>query len=93
MERPAIKVWQNIDSRWVKSTFSLDLCESTLEAVSSLLQKGAMKDLSDFDNYLDNVENDWLNGHLNRDLKQLLAMYWSGIVSSSSFEFYGILYE
>lgn len=75
MDRPAIKVWQNVDSRWVKSNFSVDLCDSTLEAVSSLLQKGAMKDLNDFDNYLDNVENDWLNGHLNRDLKQLLAMY------------------
>lgn len=75
MDRPAIKVWQNVDSRWTKATFSVDLCESTLEAVSSLLQKGAMKDLNDFDNYLDNVENDWLNGHLNRDLKQLLAMY------------------
>lgn len=75
MDRPAIKVWQNVESRWVKSNFSIDLCESTLEAVSSLLQKGAMKDLNDFDNYLDNVDNDWLNGHLNRDLKQLLAMY------------------
>lgn len=75
MDRPAIKVWQSVDSRWVKSNFSVDLCDSTLEAVSSLLQKGAMKDLNDFDNYLDNVENDWLNGHLNRDLKQLLAMY------------------
>lgn len=75
MERPAIKVWQSADNRWVKSNYNLELCDSTLEAVSSLLQKGAMKDLSDFDNYLDNVENDWLNGHLNRDLKQLLAMY------------------
>lgn len=75
MDRPAIKVWQNVESRWVKSNFNVDLCESTLEAVSSLIQKGAMKDLNDFDNYLDNVENDWLNEHLNRDLKQLLAMY------------------
>lgn len=75
MDRPAIKVWQSVDSRWTKTNFSLDLSESTLDAVSLLLQKGAMKDLSDFDNYLDNVENDWFNGHLNRDLKQLLAMY------------------
>lgn len=75
MERPAIKAWQNVENRWVKTNFNIDLCESTLEAVSSLLQKGAMKDLNDFDNYLDNVENDWLNEHLNRDLKQLLAMY------------------
>lgn len=77
MDRPAVKVWSNVDGRWVKSNFALDLCESTLEAVSSLLQKQAMKDLCDFDNYLDNVENDWLNSHLNRDLKQLLAMYWN----------------
>ncbi|KAJ6646330.1 ER membrane protein complex subunit 8/9 like [Pseudolycoriella hygida] len=75
MERPAIKAWQNADSRWVKTNFSVDSCDSTLEAVSALLQKGAMKDINDFDNYLDNVENDWLNEHLNRDLKQLLAMY------------------
>lgn len=75
MEKPAIKTWQSNDGRWVKSTFSVEQSDNTLEAVSSLVQKGAMKDLYDFDNHLDNVNNDWANNHLNRDLKQLLAMY------------------
>jgi ER membrane protein complex subunit 8/9 len=46
-----------------------------LDAVSSLLQRGAMKELNDFDNYLDNTESDWSNEHLNRDLNQILAMH------------------
>lgn len=75
MERPAIKVWQNIESRWTKTAFALDQSQNTLETVSALVQRGAMKDLYDFDNHLDNIENDWINEHLNRDLQQLLAMY------------------
>lgn len=47
----------------------------TFEAVSALVQKSAARDLQDFDNYLDNVQNDWRNQQLNRDLPQLLAMY------------------
>lgn len=76
MDRAAIKVWQSSEGRWTKTTnFSIEQGQDTFEAVSSLVQKGAMKDLYDFDNHLDNVENDWSNGHLNRDLQQLLAMY------------------
>lgn len=76
LETPAINVWQSNDGRWTKSTsFSVEQCDHTLDAVSSLVQRGAAKDLQDFDNYLDNVQNDWTNGHLNRDLPQLLAMY------------------
>lgn len=75
MERSAIKLWQNVDNRWTKVTGKLSQNDVTLSAVSTLLQRGAMKDLVDFDNYLDNTENDWLNLHLNRDLNQILAMY------------------
>lgn len=53
----------------------LEQSASTLDAVSALVQKSAARDLQDFDNYLDNVQNDWRNGQLNRDLPQLLAMY------------------
>lgn len=76
MDRPAIKVFQSSEGRWSKPTnFSVEQSEDTFEAVSALVQKGAMKDLYDFDNHLDNAENDWSNSHLNRDLQQLLAMY------------------
>ncbi|GAB0094004.1 ER membrane protein complex subunit 8/9 homolog [Sergentomyia squamirostris] len=75
MDRSAVKLWQSVDNRWVKVAGKLSQGEATLSAVSTLLQRGAMKDLSDFDNYLDNTENDWFNSHLNRDLNQILAMY------------------
>lgn len=76
LETPAIRVWQMSDGRWTKNgSFSIEQSENTLDAVSSLVQKGAAKDLNDFDNYLDNVQNDFTNSHLNRDLPQLLAMY------------------
>ncbi|XP_055378766.1 ER membrane protein complex subunit 8/9 homolog [Condylostylus longicornis] len=74
-EREAIKVFQNIDNRWIKTAFLLDQSEATLDAVSSLLKRGAMKDIIDFDNHLDNPEMTWDNEHLNKDLKQIMAMY------------------
>lgn len=76
-EIPAIKVFGgNIESgRWSKADFKLLQSETTLQAVSALLKRGAMKDVVDFDNHLDNPENDWTNQFLNRDLKQIMAMY------------------
>lgn len=68
-------IWQNVDNRYLPTTFELEKCEDTLDAVEALITRGAMKDLYDFDNHLDNIENDWTNEHLNRDLKQLLSMY------------------
>lgn len=75
MDRPAIKVWQNNDNHWVNCNFSLTQNNETLNVVRSLLKKGAMKDLNDFDNFLDDTENDWTNSHLNIDFNKLLAMY------------------
>lgn len=75
MDRPATKLWQNIENRWIKTNFVLDQNQNTLETVSALVKRGAMKDLYDFDNHLDNLENDWINEHLNHDLQQLMAMY------------------
>lgn len=49
--------------------------KATIEATASLMERGATKELSDFDNYLDNTECDWRNQHLNRDLNLLLSMY------------------
>lgn len=53
----------------------MEKSDDTLDAVEALLSRGAMKDVFDFDNHLDNIENDWTNEHLNRDLNQLLSMY------------------
>lgn len=76
MEYPALKVWQNIDSKWAKvPNYKLSDSKNTLEAVSLLIQRGAMKELYDFDNYLDNTDNDWHNEHLNKDLNKILAMH------------------
>lgn len=76
MRYPALKVWQSKEGRWTKvAKCSVEDSKNTFDAVSSLLQRGAMKELNDFDNYLDNTDNDWSNDHLNRDLRQILSMY------------------
>jgi len=72
---PALHVWQNADNRWNPTAFKLEQTDETLDAVEALLQRGAMKDLHDFDNHLDDISKDWTNEHLNKDLTQLLAMY------------------
>jgi len=76
-DRPAIKVYgcSGDNGRWTKANFSLQQSRTTLEAVSALLKRGAMKDVIDFDNHLDNPINDWTNEFLNRDLQQIMAMY------------------
>lgn len=71
----ALSIWQNKESYWMPTTFTLNQVDETLDAVELLIERGAMKDLYDFDNHLDNIKNDWTNVHLNRDLQQLLAMY------------------
>lgn len=73
--KPALIMYKHSENRWNHGTFTLENSKSTLEAVSSLLKKGAMKDIVDFDNHLDNPQNDWTNSSLNHDLNQLLAMY------------------
>ncbi|KAL1382291.1 hypothetical protein pipiens_013245 [Culex pipiens pipiens] len=75
MSYAALKVWQSKESRWAKTRCVVEDAKNTFDAVSNLLQRGAMRELVDFDNYLDNTENDWNNEHFNRDLPQLLAMY------------------
>ncbi|XP_037937649.1 ER membrane protein complex subunit 8/9 homolog [Teleopsis dalmanni] len=75
-EEVALKVFScNDGGRWSKSNYSLQNSKSTLEAVSVLLKRGAMKDVVDFDNHLDNPKHDWTNELLNKDLKQIMAMY------------------
>lgn len=75
MKHSGLKVWQWNDGKWAKGKHSLNDARHTLDAVSLLLQRGAMKELNDFDNYLDNTENDWANENLNFDLKKILAMH------------------
>lgn len=72
---PALSVSQNKEGHWAQTSFTLNQINDTLDAVELLIERGAMKDLYDFDNHLDNVKNDWTNAHLNRDLQTLLAMY------------------
>lgn len=71
----ALNIWQNKENHWLPTSFTLNQINETLDAVDLLIERGAMKDLYDFDNHLDNIKNDWTNVHLNRDLTQLLAMY------------------
>jgi ER membrane protein complex subunit 8/9 len=75
MKHSGLKAWQSTDGKWTKAKHTLGESRNTLEAVSLLLQRGAMKEIHDFDNYLDNIENDWTNQHLNVDLKQILSMH------------------
>lgn len=56
MSQPALKLWQFSDTKWTMGKYTLHDAQETLEAVSSLLQEGAMKELVDFDNHLDNPE-------------------------------------
>lgn len=71
----ALHIWQNKENHWTQSSYTVSKMDETLDAVDLLIKRGAMKDLFDFDNHLDNIKNDWTNAHLNRDLQQLLAMY------------------
>uniref|UniRef100_A0A182QGY6 MPN domain-containing protein n=1 Tax=Anopheles farauti TaxID=69004 RepID=A0A182QGY6_9DIPT len=75
MRYAALKIWQYRDNRWSKGKCAVENDSVTFDAVSSLLQRGAAKELNDYDNYLDNTHNDWNNTHLNGDLQQILAMY------------------
>lgn len=75
MNHSGLKVWQSNDGKWTKSKHSLNDSRHTLDAVSLLLQRGAMKEINDFDNYLDNTNNDWTNQNLNFDIKKILAMH------------------
>lgn len=72
---PALNINHSKEGHWVPTSFTLNQINETLDAVELLIERGAMKDLFDFDNHLDNIKNDWKNEHLNRDLQQLLAMY------------------
>lgn len=73
---PALNIWQHKENQgWVQSTCEVDNLEQTLDAVDLLIERGAMKDLQDYDNHLDDLKNDWTNEHFNQDLQKLLSMY------------------
>lgn len=75
--RCALQVYgySNDSSRWSKAKYWLTQSSQTLEGVSLLLKRGAMRDVIDFDNHLDNPENDWTNQFLNQSLKDLQKLY------------------
>lgn len=74
MKDPGLVVWNSVDGKWAKGKYTLSDMQHTLDAVSLLIERGAMKDINDFDNYLDNIENEWTNQDFNLDLKQILSM-------------------
>ncbi|XP_034477608.1 ER membrane protein complex subunit 8/9 homolog [Drosophila innubila] len=75
--RAALQVYgySNDSSRWSKAKFWLTQSSQTLEGVSLLLKRGAMRDVIDFDNHLDNPEYDWTNQFLNQSLRDLQKLY------------------
>lgn len=76
MKHSGLKVWQSCDGKWTRGKHTLSDSKNTLEAVSALLQRGAMKEIYDFDNFLDTAgENLIWNTHLNLDLKKILSMH------------------
>ncbi|KAH8254586.1 hypothetical protein KR032_011067 [Drosophila birchii] len=77
-DRAAIQVYScagDAATRWSKAKFTLSQSSQTLEGVSLLLKRGAMRDVVDFDNHLDNPENDWTNDFLNKSLIDLQKLY------------------
>lgn len=76
-KRAALQVYSyaSDSNRWSKAKYSLVNTSQTLEGVSLLLKRGAMRDVIDFDNHLDNPENDWTNQFLNQSLKDLQKLY------------------
>jgi ER membrane protein complex subunit 8/9 len=75
MQHSGLKAWQSSDGKWSKVKHTLQDSSNTLDATSLLLSRGAMKEINDFDNFLDNTDNDWTNENLNFDLKKILAMH------------------
>ncbi|XP_034105314.1 ER membrane protein complex subunit 8/9 homolog [Drosophila nasuta] len=73
--RSALQVYSYSNDRWSKAKHWLTQSSQTLEGVSLLLKRGAMRDVIDFDNHLDNPENDWTNQFLNQSLKDLQKLY------------------
>ncbi|KAJ2943562.1 hypothetical protein O0L34_g16671 [Tuta absoluta] len=62
LDSPAIKIHKHSESKWKPMDSNKVLFQPyLLETVSHLLQRGVQKDLTDFDNYLDDVTQDWTN--------------------------------
>ncbi|KAI5637491.1 hypothetical protein NE865_09778 [Phthorimaea operculella] len=62
LDSPAIKIHKYSESKWKPMDGNKVLFQTyLLETVSHLLQRGVQKDLIDFDNYLDDVTQDWTN--------------------------------
>ncbi|XP_043641523.1 ER membrane protein complex subunit 8/9 homolog [Drosophila teissieri] len=77
-DRAAIQVYNctgDSGARWSKAKFTLAQSSDTLEGVSLLLKRGAMRDLVDFDNHLDNPDKNWTNDFLNQPLNDLQKLY------------------
>ncbi|KAJ0178090.1 hypothetical protein K1T71_005913 [Dendrolimus kikuchii] len=61
LDTPAIKLHKYSDGKWKLKDAPVFSTPHVLETVSHLLQSGVQKDLVDFDNYLDDITQDWTN--------------------------------
>ncbi|OWR54116.1 ER membrane protein complex subunit 8/9 homolog [Danaus plexippus] len=63
LSNPAIKLHNYSEGKWKVMDANKVLFQTpyVLETVSLLLHKGVQKDLVDFDNYLDDISQDWTN--------------------------------
>ncbi|KAH9636751.1 hypothetical protein HF086_005074 [Spodoptera exigua] len=63
LDTPAIKLHKLSDGKWKLKDANKVMFQTpyVLETVSHLLQRGVQKDLVDFDNYLDDLSQDWTN--------------------------------
>nr|CAG4643463.1 EOG090X0C9C [Ilyocryptus agilis] len=65
MVQPALTIMQYTDGRWkVKDKENLKLLpnnEAALSSVSNLIRARTYKNLTDFDDHLDDISRDWLN--------------------------------
>ncbi|XP_013188591.2 ER membrane protein complex subunit 8/9 homolog [Amyelois transitella] len=71
LKSPALNLYKYADGKWRPRESNKVIFRSTdvLETVSHLLQKRVQTDLIDFDNYLDDVTQDWTN----HGIKKLIA--------------------
>jgi len=57
-----------VDGKWKKNNAGVTTSTETLEIGSTLLKERTYRELTDFDNYLDDITADWLNTNIDEAL-------------------------
>ncbi|MBN3309912.1 EMC8 protein, partial [Amia calva] len=71
---PILTVFEHHDNKWKCRETNVDCCEDWLEAqkiTSALLESRSYDNLTDFDNHLDDLRNDWTNPEINKAVLHL----------------------